>query len=1104
MRKLFLLIPAMLLALATYATVPSTDFSGGYSFVADDATLEGNIELNTLTENHYLRYFDRSVNGTASWEVSVTKPCLVSVTLNMIDNSWNYDESDNTRKSYKNGGHTFKVRILDGETPKDSVAEGSESEVYTNIPLNGYLYFEKAGTYTIELLNSRAYSKCGIASITLTSESILETNFASAYALAADAAVLSGGTDASKFLLETSVTPHYIRYADHSQPGPVAEWKICATRACYVNVTLNFADNSAFYSGNKHIMEVQLYNGYGKQLDTIAEGPAFDGDGFTENGVDKTLAGTLKIPAAGVYTIKMLNNRNHSKTGIYGITLSYAGGAVQNMPGTTDINESGYAGGTRADGKFTIPGGKQDKAWIEWNVAFASAANYNVKLNINSGNGKKFTVALQDANGNDVVTPLYLNDGGTGTPVSLDMGSMMVPKGNYTLKVTNNEPWSDAEWISVQFVRAGGGLVDIPGNLTFDEVILSSRAWIDNDSILFTARGDEGHNESEYAKWNVHSEGGWYSFTVNGFNANANNENGQQYTISVLSSDETTTLKTKTSAWAHPGPSSCTTEAVELPEGNYVVKVQNIEWGSTGRVLSVVSSYIGGAVQTISASTNTTLPIAEAWFSGCTRDNNKTYIQYPSSGTSSAWIKWNIETTENAFYDITANISTAQAHGFTVAIYEDEDAEPVASVTEGTWVNTQGEALALELGRVNLAGGKNYVVKVTNAPSGSVAKLVNIVFAPVVTTVTALPGTLVPSDAILSTRAWVDTEGDVDSLLFTARGDEGYASNSDYTTAESGKWKVSVAEKGKFVFTANVLSLNGHNFRISVLDEAESNTLCTKQEAEAGHYDYHNEGSDWQVVTDAVTLEAGTYIVKIENYKDSRGRVLNIVAEYATITLDEMAESNSVITENANTLVNIQLTRSFTANMYNTCCLPFAVSSTLCKEIFGNDVEIYTLNEAVVDGAVLNVTLHAESDIYQGTPVFIKTSQDIVNPTFENVRIVRETPASTHKTNANLVGTFVKTTLEGGANILYLGPDNTLYYPEIDTPIKGMRAWFVIHDAPVAAPMIKRMRIIENTNIETEINIVGAEQQTLKTIENGQLIIFRDSQKYNVMGVKLQ
>jgi hypothetical protein len=38
----------------------------------------------------------------------------------------------------------------------------------------------------------------------------------------------------------------------------------------------------------------------------------------------------------------------------------------------------------------------------------------------------------------------------------------------------------------------------------------------------------------------------------------------------------------------------------------------------------------------------------------------------------------------------------------------------------------------------------------------------------------------------------------------------------------------------------------------------------------------------------------------------------------------------------------------------------------------------------------------------------------------------------------------------------------------------------------------------------TAIETVNSEKQTLETIENGQIVIIRDGQKYNVMGVKLQ
>ena len=176
----------------------------------------------------------------------------------------------------------------------------------------------------------------------------------------------------------------------------------------------------------------------------------------------------------------------------------------------------------------------------------------------------------------------------------------------------------------------------------------------------------------------------------------------------------------------------------------------------------------------------------------------------------------------------------------------------------------------------------------------------------------------------------------------------------------------------------------------------------------------------------------------------------------------------------------------------------------MCKDVFGNDVEIYTLGEATVEGEVLNVTLNNSSDIYQGTPVFIKPSTDIVNPIFAGVQFKTANPAATTKTNANFVGTFVSTTLTANTDILYLGPDNTLYYPETDTPIKGFRAWFTIHDAPSPAPAIRRMNIVRNPGEATSINLINETKDNGKRIENGQLIIIRDGIRYNAMGIMIK
>ena len=524
---------------------------------------------------------------------------------------------------------------------------------------------------------------------------------------------------------------------------------------------------------------------------------------------------------------------------------------------------------------------------------------------------------------------------------------------------------------------------------------------------------------------------------------------------------------------------------IYIPEaGIYSVILKNYRNESRCGVANVTLAYAGGDVTDIAASGNTSLNVADAWFEGCTRGADR--IVYPSSGTSSAWIKWNIAATETKFYDLTLNINAPNAHGFTAALYEDESASPVASVTEGSYVNTTG-VLALELGRVNLVGGKNYVVKLTNAPSGSVAEVLDLTFAPVAASATELPGTLAFSNAVLSARAHV-TDG---NLYFAPIGDTN-------PVGEWARWAVTTDHNGLFLFTMGVNSTNGQSYRISIYDDGEN--LVDSYEAKP------NSGA--QTITHYFALPVGNYSVKVENTTAwSRGYLTSlVVTEPSVVTIDETATDNSTWAskvEDSNTY-DVQIFRSLRAGMYNTFCLPFAVASDMCKDVFGNDVEIYTLDEAIVDGEVLNVTLKNSGGIYQSTPVFIKPSTDIVNPIFTGVEFKSTTPAATTKTNANFVGTFVSTTLTANSDILYLGPDNTLYYPETDTPIKGFRAWFTIHDAPSPAPAIRRMNIVRNPGEATSINLINETKDNGKRIENGQLIIIRDGIRYNAMGMMIK
>ena len=283
MRKILSLFAAMLVAFAVNAqTIPSTDFAGGYFFGADNATLDGNIELYSTTEPHYLRYNDHDPNGTATWQITATKACKVEVILNVTDNV----------AGPKNGGHIFEVKVLDAQAAEmGSLAETGESSAIGDIALTGEINIPAAGTYTVKLLNSRAWSKCGIKGVTLKSEVLPEVDFATPYVCMPANAKLSG---------RVALQVDSLKWSNNSDAtlNGVATWKLHITRACELSATINNAPTNT--SG--HCFSVQVLNAQDAPV-----GAALAQAANSWSHSDEALEGTIAIPAAGDYTVKLSN-----------------------------------------------------------------------------------------------------------------------------------------------------------------------------------------------------------------------------------------------------------------------------------------------------------------------------------------------------------------------------------------------------------------------------------------------------------------------------------------------------------------------------------------------------------------------------------------------------------------------------------------------------------------------------------------------------------------------------------------------------------------------------------------------------------------------------
>lgn len=637
-------------------------------------------------------------------------------------------------------------------------------------------------------------------------------------------------------------------------------------------------------------------------------------------------------------------------------------------------------------------------------------------------------------------------------------------------------------------------VTDFSSPLVLEAVDATKNAYysLDANNYLKSANPDPVTTEYGIAEWRIHSNTPASVQTT--LNMYSGSLYGHTYKVAIYNSNSEKIGEVGESGWSDAKTDIMLTGAIYLPEaGDYTIRLSNICNGSVATIQGITLSYAGGATQDIPG----TLTAADAVFSnkGTRADGMISFSTYADQ-----WVKWNASTNGSGAqaYAVTLNINnpTAYGHRFTVSFYLNENESPVASLTESSWNETFGTPLAIDLGETTLTGGNTYVVKVTNAENGAQPKIISVELVAAGGAVQDIPGTITLSEAILSARAYMDG----DDLHFTD------ADHLGTISGEYAKWNIHAASEGVYTFTAHCTSTNYSNLTIKVLDTDENELYSYTPQ-------YTYTGEDKVITSPEWILAAGDYVLRLSNpANNSNGYLLSLAAAKSDIiVLNENATDNSVIY--ANNGVNdkkIALMRSFRAGMYNTICLPFSDWNSSLELIFGAGYELLQLNTAELDGDVLNLNFNTVTELGHGRPYLIKPTKDVTNPIFGTGHTINESTGYNVATgaNANFVGSFIKGTVPAGEDNLFLGANDLLYFSEAATTIKGMRAYFQIHDVQSGAP-IRQARIVEQGNVVTALEFVNGEWQevksangTIKTIENGQLILIRDGKRYNVMGVR--
>jgi len=173
-----------------------------------------------------------------------------------------------------------------------------------------------------------------------------------------------------------------------------------------------------------------------------------------------------------------------------------------------------------------------------------------------------------------------------------------------------------------------------------------------------------------------------------------------------------------------------------------------------------------------------------------------------------------------------------------------------------------------------------------------------------------------------------------------------------------------------------------------------------------------------------------------------------------SIDLDESQNNAETISGNTDKTVNVKLTRTLKADVWNTFCVPFDVT------VAGSPLEGATIKqiasvEEKTDGAVINFE-DAPATLEAGKAYLVRTATAIENPTFNGVTVKNVTPANcSGNENYQLIGIYSPLNIDASlyGKVFGINNQDKLAKVKQDTSIKGMRAYFLLANSAAAAKL---------------------------------------------------
>ena len=169
------------------------------------------------------------------------------------------------------------------------------------------------------------------------------------------------------------------------------------------------------------------------------------------------------------------------------------------------------------------------------------------------------------------------------------------------------------------------------------------------------------------------------------------------------------------------------------------------------------------------------------------------------------------------------------------------------------------------------------------------------------------------------------------------------------------------------------------------------------------------------------------------------------VSANPTLTLDENAEDTKDVLLNTESskVYDVTLTRTLTANVWNTICLPFDVTAEQIANVLKSKDNVKVFDRE--DASKQTIYFQNAATMTAGVPYLIKPTESATELVFKGVKITEHSAKSSLGNDYGVCGTFVPYKLSTDGTDLFLKTDGKFYVPaEGKETMRGFRAFFIV------------------------------------------------------------